>query len=93
MQFGQVLKTLRSSRSISQGYLANEIDVTQNYISLIESNKKLPSPQLIEKIANYFDVSKSALVIITSEVPAELDENNTLLFRELQKNLTSIFLS
>ena len=50
--FGQNLKHLRNIANLSQVTLANEADLTHNFINDIESGKKWVSPETIGKLAS-----------------------------------------
>ncbi len=50
-----VLKELRKGKRIKQKDLAKNINIKQSYLSLIESNKRNPSIELIENICIELD--------------------------------------
>jgi XRE family transcriptional regulator, regulator of sulfur utilization len=58
MNIGQSIKKLRKERlpHLTQGEYASTIGITQTYLSQIESGKKKPSTDLLEKIAKDFDM-------------------------------------
>ncbi|MCD4714773.1 MAG: helix-turn-helix domain-containing protein [Clostridiales bacterium] len=60
-KFGSVLSTMRKNRSLSQEELAFELDLHRTYISQIERGIKSPSLRVIEKIANYFEITYGEL--------------------------------
>lgn len=62
MDFGRRLKSLRLERDLSQKELANIINVSHTNISKYESNSVEPNIELINKLANYFDVSTDYLL-------------------------------
>lgn len=49
------LKVIRKGKNIRQGDLAKSIGITQTYLSLIESNKRIPSITIIEDICKELD--------------------------------------
>ena len=51
MQVGTVIREIRMKKKISQGDLANRLNISQTYLSQLEKNKKTPSMDLMEKIA------------------------------------------
>ncbi len=65
MNLGLNLKTLRTSKSISQKELAKELGITPTYLSLIENGNKKPSLSLIEKFAQILEIP---LALIFSEL-------------------------
>lgn len=90
MQIGKLIKTLRTSTGLSQKDLSEKLDITGNYLSLVESSRRLPSASLLQKISEAFSISKGALSFLCAEVPAELDEKKTRTFRKLQSNVASL---
>ncbi|RXM79263.1 XRE family transcriptional regulator [Clostridium tetani] len=57
------LKKIREDRGLTQTQLAIMVSASQNYISEIESGKKLPSLMLLEKISNSLNVCVAFLIV------------------------------
>jgi transcriptional regulator with XRE-family HTH domain len=55
------MKNLRDILGLSQAKLAEKIDTASNYIALIETGKRFPSPQMIERIAIALEVDTPEL--------------------------------
>ncbi len=55
--FATTFNKLRKSKGLTQKELAKALDVTQTAITYWETGKREPSIEMLEKIANYFDVS------------------------------------
>ena len=90
MSFGDVLRTLREERGISQKMLAIRVDITQSSISDWEADRKMPPVKTILKIADIFDVSLDRLFDrpIKKEIQPtadgdELDKELVTLLQEL----------
>ena len=60
--FGDVIKSLRVSRNISQVQLASELHMSKQTISNWENNNILPSIEMLVKIAAFFSVSTDYLL-------------------------------
>jgi len=45
------MKLYRKNLGISQAILAEKVDITDNYIALIETGKRFPSVNMLERIA------------------------------------------
>jgi len=58
MNLGTAIKKLRKERvpQLTQGKFAETIGITQTYLSQIESNKKQPSTDVLQKIADDFEI-------------------------------------
>lgn len=59
--FGKKLKELRKERSITQKVLADALNVSLGTIGTYETNKINPSPDILVKIARYFDITLDEL--------------------------------
>jgi len=55
------MKEYRSILSISQAKLAEKVSTSTNYIANIETKKKFPSPEMLERIAAALEIDPSAL--------------------------------
>jgi len=71
--FGELLKELRRSKSISQRQLASQVNVDFSYISKIE-NDRLPPPaaETVEKICDALGLSSELLLAYSGKVSEEL---------------------
>jgi transcriptional regulator with XRE-family HTH domain len=49
--FANNLKQFRQARGWSQAYLAEKVDISTNYIGLLENTVKFPSSNMIQKLA------------------------------------------
>jgi transcriptional regulator with XRE-family HTH domain len=87
MRIGEIIRLIRSKKGLSQKDMADKFDISQNYLSLIESEKKMPSLHIIENIASKLNVSKEALLFAISDVPKELDDNSKKDYKKLQDNI------
>ena len=57
VDFGIKLKHLRTVKGLSQGQLAKKLYITKSSISMYESSARLPSYDILTKIALFFSVS------------------------------------
>ena len=55
------MKEYRSILAISQVQLAERVNTSTNYIALIETKKKFPTPEMLERIALALEVDPPAL--------------------------------
>ena len=84
MTFGENLKTLRTSRSISQKDLATELGFSFQNISKWERNESLPDIETLIEIAKYFATTTDALLGFASEVKfstIEIDKNEVVIYQ------------
>jgi len=57
VDFGNKLKELRTSKALSQEQLAKRMSITKSMISAYENSVRLPSYDVLTKIALFFNVS------------------------------------
>jgi transcriptional regulator with XRE-family HTH domain len=70
---GQRIKTIRRQRGFSQAQLAHP-ELSDSYVSLIESGKRTPTPAVLELLAQKLDCSLTYLVNgVTAEEMEELE--------------------
>ena len=62
IKLGKIIKQQRVLRGFSQDDLAFEINVTQQYISLLEKGEKTPSVQTLNAIADALELDIDELV-------------------------------
>ena len=63
MNIGKSIKFIRVAADIKQGQMAQRLDVSQNYLSLLENNKAEPSLSLLKKISKVFNVPIGFLIV------------------------------
>lgn len=61
MDFTKRLKELRASRGLTQDDLARELNLAKSSISMYENGKRKPSFEVLEAIADYFNVNMDTL--------------------------------
>jgi transcriptional regulator with XRE-family HTH domain len=60
--FQDVFKELRLEKDLSQDKIAEELDVSSSLVSKWENNQSTPAPEMLEYIADYFNVSVDYLI-------------------------------
>lgn len=89
---GKILKLIRAHRAISQGEMAEQLGVTQNFLSQVEHDKKSVSITKLEGFASKLGISKEILLLAGCDVPEELKEKDRQTFLEMQKSALQIIL-
>lgn len=81
--FPERLKKLRTSiPGLTQSHLAEQLDVSQQAVGLWERGKNMPSHDLINRLAKYFDVTTDYLLGLTDnpqQAPAAADRRGVYL--------------
>lgn len=62
MDFAKRLKELRLARGLSQEQLAKELNLVKSSISMYEQGKRKPSFEVLEAIADFFNVNLDTLI-------------------------------
>jgi transcriptional regulator with XRE-family HTH domain len=66
VDIGRSIKFVRVAAGIKQGEMAKRLDISQNYLSLLENNKAEPSLSLLRRISSEFRVPVSFLLLEAS---------------------------
>jgi len=64
----QALRLIRAYHDLSQKDLADELDVSNSFLSEIESGKKQPSLDLLEKYSERFNVPLSSILFFSESL-------------------------
>jgi len=62
MDLGSKIKNIRYNHNISQEELARILEINRNYLSRIETNKSLPTAEILAKLAVKFNISIDTLL-------------------------------
>ncbi len=61
MTFGETLYNLRTARKVTQSELADYLKISKSLISMYEKNQRKPSFEILEGIADFFNVDMNTL--------------------------------
>lgn len=91
MKLGYTIKQLRKLRKISQGELAIKTNLTQTYVSLIETDKKEPTMATLRSISNVLEISIPLLILKAAE-PSDFNnsEKATILLPVIDSMINQI---
>ncbi|MCX7828048.1 MAG: helix-turn-helix domain-containing protein [Thermanaerothrix sp.] len=67
MSLGMRVKTLRLAKGLTQQKLADMINVSRIYVQAIESNRRKPSMDLLERLAEALDATPADLMRAPSD--------------------------
>lgn len=62
LNFGELLKELRSKSGLTQAQLASQMGVSKSLISFYELQERVPSPSVLIKLSAIFHVSTDYLL-------------------------------
>jgi len=91
--FSEAVKDYRKAENLTQVDLAEELDITQNTISMWEKGETTPNPTLAEKVINILKITKKDMEAMTGRMlptatksePAERVDNGKGNLREALK--------
>ena len=86
MDLGNKIKNIRYNHNISQEELARILEINRNYLSRIETNKSLPTAEILAKLAVTFNIS------IDSLLGVNLDKNDGVEIRKEKINKINQYL-
>jgi transcriptional regulator with XRE-family HTH domain len=69
---GKNIKKYRKQSQLSQEKLANEVDMTTNFLSEIENGRKWPSPATLAKLTEALDINVDQLFKAEELLPTEV---------------------
>jgi transcriptional regulator with XRE-family HTH domain len=64
----EALRLIRVFHDLKQWELAEKLEISKSYISEVESGKKVPSLELIEKYSNFFNIPSSSILYFSEEL-------------------------
>ncbi len=62
VNFGQTLRNLRTSAGMTQAELAKQLNITKSVVSYYELQERIPSPEILIKLATIFHVTSDYLL-------------------------------
>lgn len=82
--FGSNLKKIRLNRSMTQGDLADALNISRSSISMYENGEREPDFETLELIADYFNVDMNHL--LGSETNQEYDPDAIEVLQMLERD-------
>ena len=73
MDLGSKFKNVRYNNNITQEEMSKILKINRNYLSRIETNKSLPTAEVLVRLAQSFNISIDSLLGIYSEGKNEKD--------------------
>jgi transcriptional regulator with XRE-family HTH domain len=86
MKWGHAIAIIRRKHGMQEHELAEKTGLSVSDISLIESEEKKPSDEILDKIANAFDTDESFIALVAIDPETDIKEETKELFHELFPN-------
>jgi transcriptional regulator with XRE-family HTH domain len=93
MTIGNAIKLIRTARNVKQRELALKLNVSPNYLSMLEANRRVPSVAFLKKIAAKLRVPAGLFLLWAEENTSTLNKKQTDQVRELLIRIQAIYLS
>jgi transcriptional regulator with XRE-family HTH domain len=74
VNFGQVLRQLRTQSGLGIKRLAPHLGVSYSYLSKLENGEVGPSEVMVDRVARYFKYDRSRLLLTAGKVPHDILE-------------------
>ncbi len=84
----QALKKIREFHNIKQSELSMQLGISNSYLSEIESGKKSPSLELLDKYSEVFNIPVSSLILFSET----LDDEEAKLSKRFKVKSTQLIL-
>lgn len=84
MNVGNAIKKIRQEKGIRQNIIADKAGISNEYLSNIESGRRLPTLQSLEKICKALNISFLYLFFVAGEDSLEHEELTTLLKKAVE---------
>ncbi len=69
---GRLLRELREAQKRSLRTTASELGLTPSHLSRLERGERSPSPEMSQRIANYYGVSNEAIELAQGRIPLDV---------------------
>ena len=73
MDLGSKIKNIRYNNNMSQEDMAKLLKINRNYLSRIETNKSLPTAEVLARLAEAFSISVDSLLGISLDDKEETE--------------------
>lgn len=67
MDLGSKIKNIRYNNNVSQDEMAKILKINRNYLSRIETNKSLPTAEVLARLAETFNISIDSLLGVNTD--------------------------
>lgn len=78
MKIGKAIRLARANRGLRQAELAKRLDVSPNYISLLENDHRDPSWRFVCRAADALDTPLPVLILLAADKPNEQKDSLSL---------------
>src|ERR1700688_3125564 len=92
MNYGKAFRVIRAAFGLSQSQLADLLKLGQSHVSLIESDKRLPSKSVVDSLAHSLTIPRELVLLLASE-PRDLEARDPAAVEALARSLLTLLVS
>jgi transcriptional regulator with XRE-family HTH domain len=92
LTLGNAIKLVRTASGIKQGVLAKNLDISANYLSLIENGKREPSISFLRRLASELGVPVGIFFLWQEIDPIKSRQSGLDNLRKLLTRLEAVYL-
>ena len=89
MDLGNTISTIRKRKGFTQIEFANKCNITQSYLSQIESNKREPNISIVKIISKNLDIPLPVIFFLSMN-ESDIDETKVESFRVINKSVKTL---
>ena len=89
MDLGNTIRTIRNRKGFTQIEFANKCNITQSYLSQIESNKKEPNISTVKIISKNLDIPLPVIFFLSMN-ESDIDETKVESFKVINKSVKNL---
>ena len=67
MRYGYAIRELRQARGLGQRAVAEATGISENYVSMLEHDRRTPSVEMFQKLADLFKVPVFMIIFLASD--------------------------
>lgn len=83
--FAENLRKIRRKRGLTQEKLAEKVDMSLQYLALLELGRKFPSGEMLERLAKALDIETYELLAVPPTANNELEILRNDIIEEIKK--------
>lgn len=90
MKYGKVIKDVRLRKKFTQEEFVDKLNISQTYLSFIESDKKEPTPKLLKAISDLTEVPLYYFMFRAVEVNKDVKKEKRKNYKDFEPVLSSM---
>ncbi len=89
MEVGEILKSIRNDKKLTQTEVCKKVKITQTFLSQVEAGKKAASPEMFKRLCKFYGIPHQ-VVIWKSLSEKDVPKEKRGLFKQLSPAIDSL---